>query len=180
MIARIHQLMKSLFLVMILIFMLSSCSDGPPKTIEFPEGLEQIYVGEESKDLCLECEKKLVAYFSLESGRSISYFQMTSKNWKSLKENYNDLPVIFVFGGEDPNGKWDKSYLLRLLKSVDFPYPVLYDPKDEFYETNNLQNSTEELKDIHVFFVENNMIHSKPEPGVPELFSKQVKGFLDN
>lgn len=177
MIARIHQLMKSHFLVMILIFMLSSCSDGPPKTLEFPEGLEQIYVGEVKENLCLDCDKKMVGYFGLQTGRSTNYLMLISKSIHELKEKNEDLPVIFVFGGQHPKGVIDKDYLLRVLEKIDFPYPVLYDRDDQFYKLNKLENYPQK-KDIQIYLVEKNLIHSEAAPGIPG-FDKQIKDFLE-
>ena len=157
------------------ITLLSSCRDHPT-TIKFPEGLEELRIGENSKPLCLECPKKFVGYLDL-TQRDLFFLEMNSKGWIDLKFNYPELEVIWVFAGK--NQRIDKSDLVRMLDDMGYPYSVLYDKKNKFYEMNQLDKIPYEVKAIQSYFVDGEDVIINAESGIPSLFKKQVIDFLE-
>lgn len=161
-----------LFLIVLLF---SSCNDHLT-TIRFPEGLEELRIGENSKALCLDCPKKFVGYLDL-SQRGLHTMELTSERWQELYLNHPEFSVIWVFGRE--SAKIDKSELKRLLEEMGYPYSVIYDKENKFYELNQLEKIPYEVKAIQSYFVDGEDIIIDAEPGIPNLFKKQVIEFLE-
>ncbi|WP_092894664.1 hypothetical protein [Algoriphagus aquimarinus] len=157
------------------IILLSSCQKHP-STIKFPEGLEELEIGENSKKLCIDCPKKFVGYLDL-TQRDLFFLKMNSKGWKDLIVDYPELEVIWVFAGQSEH--IEKTELVRLLEEMGYPYSVIYDKENKFFELNQLDKIPYEVKAIQSYFVDGDDVIIDAEPGIPNLFRKQVIEFLE-
>jgi|AntRauMFilla1563_2_1112583.scaffolds.fasta_scaffold00781_6 hypothetical protein len=160
--------------LLLIVLLLNSCSDHPT-TIRFPEGMEELKIGENSKALCSDCPKKFVGYLDL-TQRGLHFMELTAKMWQELYLNHPEFSVIWVFGGESV--KIDKNELKRLLEEMGYPYSVMYDKENKFYELNQLEKIPHEVKAIQSYFVNGDDIIIDAEPGMPNLFRKQLSEFL--
>ncbi|SFT68510.1 hypothetical protein SAMN04489724_1600 [Algoriphagus locisalis] len=168
--------MKSLSSYLLLVvILLSSCSDHPT-TITFPDGLEEIQLGSNSESLCLDCPNKLVGYIDL-SQRNPYFMKVNPDLWRDLHDNYPELEVIWVFAGE--NDKMNKQKLVEFLIEFDYPFSVLYDRQNSFFEHNKLVNVSFENIWIQSYFVRGEDIILSAEPGISELFQEQLDDFLE-
>lgn len=167
--------MRNPFLYFVLaIILLSSCKDHPT-TIKFPDDLEELQIGGNSKSLCLDCPKKIVGYLDM-TQRDLFFLKLTSKVWDDLVANHPELEVIWVFSGE--NKRVDKKELVRLLGEMKYPYSVLYEKENKFYEMNQLEKIPYEVKAIQCYFVNGEDVFVNAQPGVPGLFQEQLDEFL--
>ena len=161
-----------------LIILIVSCQKKTVSELRFHENLELVNTGEGQIKPCLHCQKKLVAYFGMNNTRSLTYFQMTLKTFKKIPSLYPDLNVIYVFGGKNVSKGLDQTFLEEFLLKHEVPFAVLYDEENTFFDLNNLQFFPYELNDIQIYLVDDQKFVESAEPGVPELFDKQVKQFL--
>jgi hypothetical protein len=147
------------------------------ETIRIPEGLEEVGYGENSKELCLSCSKKLIVYLNLEIN-SMLLFGMQPDFWTDLQDNYSELGVVCVIAGQNPEKKRDRDYVIQSLEQAQFPFQVIYDPENKFFELNGLKPGINPKSSIKTFFTKDDVFHSSPEIGIPEIFEGQLEGFL--
>ena len=147
------------------------------RKVTIPEGLESIGYGENSKELCLTCSKKLIVYLNLEIN-SMYLFGVQPNVWKDMRDKYPDVGVVCVIAGKSYEKKRDRSYVIRSLEEAKFPFQVLYDPENRFFELNKLNPGINHKSSIQTFFTNKDVLFSSPEIGMPELFKEQLEEFL--
>jgi hypothetical protein len=145
--------------------------------IGIPEGLEVVGYGENSKELCLSCSKKLIIYLNLEIN-SMYLFGMHPHFWTDMRDKYPEIEVVCVIAGQNSVKKRDKTYVIRSLEQAKFPFQVLYDPENRFFEMNRLQPGINPKSSIQTFFTKGDLYFSSPEIGIPEFYQKQLEEFL--
>ncbi|GMQ26246.1 hypothetical protein Aoki45_29280 [Algoriphagus sp. oki45] len=145
--------------------------------ISIPEGLEAVGYGENSKELCLSCSKKLIVYLNLEIN-SMYLFGMNPDFWTDMRDKYPEIGVVCVLAGKNAEKKRDRNYVIRSLEEARFPFQVLYDPENRFFEMNGLQQGINPKSSLKFFFTKDDVYFSSPQVGIPELFQGQVEEFL--
>lgn len=170
--------MKRIFISLIFIGCLIGCKEKDEREmIRIPEGLEAIGYGETSKELCLSCSKKLIAYLHLEIN-SMYLFRMNPDFWMDIRDKYPEIGVIWVIAGQNHENKRDRDYVIRSLEQAKFPFQVIYDPENRFFELNKLQPGINPKSSLKFFFTKDDEYFSSPQVGIPELFKEQVEEFL--
>ena len=145
--------------------------------IRIPEGLETVGYGENSKELCLSCSKKLIVYLNLEIN-SMHLFGMNPDFWTDMRDKYPEIGVVCVVAGQNDEKKRDRNYVIQSLEQARFPFQVLYDPENRFFEINELKPGINLKSSIQTFFTNDDLYFSSPEIGIPELYQKQLEDFL--
>jgi hypothetical protein len=156
---------------------LFACEQKGLEKILIPEGLEVLQANENVKKLCLTCFKKLVVYLNIKKN-SIYLFEINPGFWVDLLENHPELSVIIVITGQDPVKKRDRAYVIQGLEKTNFPFEVLYDPENKFYELNNLKSSKYPESGLQAFFVKDQDFFGTAEIGIPKLFEESFEKFI--
>ncbi|WP_297335787.1 hypothetical protein [Algoriphagus sp.] len=139
-----------------------SCHSAPEQMI-FPENLEIIHQGNPP---CLDCEEKAIIYLNY-SKLSLYIFTDNIVKWKDFAASYPELSVRVYLAGEWKDGKRSPEEIRSFFEKRDFPYPVYLDPKDEFFEINQLKYVELENKGLLSFLVEGNRILEQYNLGMP-------------
>jgi hypothetical protein len=145
--------------------------------IIIPDGLEQIGKGENSKEICLKCSKKLIIYLNLEIN-SMHLLGINPDFWNDLRNKHPKLGIVCIIAGRNLEKKRDRNYIIKSLKESKFPFQVIYDPENKFFEMNNLQPGKNPKSSIQTFLTSSDEFILSPEIGIPELFEEQFKEFL--
>jgi len=170
--------MKQYLVFLVFMSCFSSCSEkSESQLIKIPEGLEAVGFGENSKELCLSCSKKLIVYLNLEIN-SMYLFGMNPDFWTDMRDKYPEIGVVCVLAGQNAEKKRDRSYVIRSLEEAQFPFQVIYDPENKFFELNGLQPGINPKSSLKFFFTKDDVYFSSPQVGIPELFKEQVEEFL--
>lgn len=147
------------------------------ETIRIPEGLEVVGYGENSKELCLSCPKKMIVYLNLEIN-SMLLFGLQPDFWTEMRDKYPEIGVVCVIAGQNTEKKRNRAYVIRSLEEARFPFQVIYDPENMFFETNELKPGINPKSSLQTFFTKNDEFFSSPEIGVPELYKLRLEEFL--
>jgi hypothetical protein len=170
--------MRQILISLVFLGCFFGCKEkGENETIRIPEGLEAVGYGENSKELCLSCSKKLIAYLHLEIN-SMYLFGMNPDFWTDIRDKYHEIGVVWVIAGQNPEKKRDRDYVIRSLEQAQFPFQVIYDPENRFFELNGLQPGINPKSSLKFFFTKDDVYFSSPQVGIPELFKEQVEEFL--
>lgn len=147
------------------------------ETIRIPEGLETVGYGENSKELCLSCSKKLIVYLNLKIN-SMLLFGMQPDFWIEMRDKYPEIGVVCVIAGQNPEKKRDRDYVVQSLEQAKFPFQVVYDPENKFFELNVIKPGINPKSSLQTFFTKDDEFFSSPEIGVPELYKVHLEEFL--
>ena len=98
--------------------------------------------------------------------------------WTEIRDKHPEIGVVCVIAGQNPEKKRDRDYVIRSLEEAQFPFQVIYDPENRFFELNELQPGINPKSSIKTFFANHDVFHSSPEIGIPELFKEQLEEFL--
>lgn len=119
----------------------------------------------------------MIVYLNLEIN-SMLLFGLQPDFWTDLQDNYPELGVVCVIAGQNPEKKRDRDYVIQSLEQVQFPFQVIYDPENKFFETNELKPGINPKSSLQTFFTKNDEFFSSPEIGVPELYKLRLEEFL--
>ncbi|GAB2479710.1 hypothetical protein [Algoriphagus taiwanensis] len=170
--------MRRFLISLIFMGILLGCKEkAENEKISIPEGLEAVGYGGNSKELCLSCSKKLIAYLNIEIN-SMYLFGMNPGFWTDMRDKYPEIGVIWVIAGQNAEKKRDRGYVIRSLEEAQFPFQVLYDPENRFFEMNGLQPGINPKSSLKFFFTKDDVYFSSPQVGIPELFEGEVEEFL--
>lgn len=171
--------MRRILISLVFLSCFFGCKEkGELETIRIPEGLEVVGFGENSKDLCLSCSKKLIVYLNLEVN-SMYLFGIHPDFWTEMRDKYPEIGVVCVIAGQNTEKKRNRAYLIRSLEEARFPFQVIYDPENRFFELNGLKPGINPKSSIKTFFTKDDVYHSSPEIGIPEIFEGQLEEFLN-
>ncbi|AFL83098.1 hypothetical protein Belba_0439 [Belliella baltica DSM 15883] len=164
--------MKNIILITLLVVLCLGCK-SENEVFTIPSSLEIVDVVEESKEVCLECEHKIVVYCDY-SLRSLSFLKVSMQSWSEISDEYPDVGFLFVFHGKN------KSTLERTLKEYEFPFQVMFDQDNEFYNLNNLEKSSTKNKPLQAFHLDGLKNVKIAQIGIPNLLRKEIEEFRNN